>query len=346
MLDPIDYLLPRLVSDDFLFHRVEGYTGGHDAWGFRNTRKPKSADIVCIGDSMTYGISATAHDSWPAVLGRIRAASVYNISLGGYGPIQYLYLMRTKAVQLHPKIIIIGFYFGNDFLDVYNEVRFNKNWSAYGKLGDYGAKAPVFARQGAPVKFLGGIRDWLSRHSVFYALLTRTPIFDFVRKRELKSKIGYDPENLISFHDDKHNEIFNLSPSARFLDLDDPRIKSAMVITKKVMLDMRGIAEKEGFRLIVALIPTKERVYGKLLDRAGYFKKNLRLADAVYQEDAARNELAGFLKKNNIDLVNLLPELEARVDKGDLYPLTDGHPNKDGYRVIAETINYYLNSLR
>ena len=119
-----------------------------------------------------------------------------------------------------------------------------------------------------------------------------------------------------------------------------------MVITKHVMLDMRSFAEKEKFRLVVALIPTKESVYSKLLDRAGYVKKYPRLADAIHQEDTARNEIAGFLHQSSIEVVDLLPELESEVDKRDLFPLTDGHPNKNGYRVIAETVDNYLNSHR
>jgi len=341
VLDPIDYLFPQLVDDDFLFHKIEGYTGGHDAWGFRNTRTPESVDIVCIGDSMTYGISAQARDSWPAVLGKIRSTSVYNMGLGGYGPIQYLHLMRTQAVKLHPKTIIVGFYFGNDLLDVYNEVRFNEKWSGYGRLGDLDVNAPAFAFQAPPGKFLGDLRDWLSRHSVFYALLTRTSLFDFIRVREMMQR---DNGSLIMYRDDKHNENFKLGAADRFLDMSDPRIKSAMQITKQVLRDMRSLSETDGFRLILALIPTKERVYGKLLDQAGYIAKYPRLADALHQEDVARNTIVGFLHQSNIEFVDLLPELEEEVEKRDLYPLGDGHPNKDGYRVIAETLDRYLNS--
>jgi hypothetical protein len=345
VLDPIDYLLPELVKDDFLLHRIEGYSGGHDAWGYRNTRTPDSADIVCIGDSVTYGISAKASDSWPTVLGRISKKSVYQMSLGGYGPIQYLHLMRTKAVKLHPKIVIVGLYFGNDFWDVYYEVRFNKNWDMYGKLGDPDINVPAVAYQPPPGKFLGGLRNWLSNHSVFYALLSRTSIWDFVREREMMTAKAGDPSALIVYRDDKHNTIFDLSPAARE-DMNDPRIKSGMEISKQVMLDMRSLAEKEGFRLIVAFLPTKESVYAKLFNRAGYIDKYPRLADAVHQEDVARDALADFLHRANIEVVDLLPELQAEADKRDLYPRTDLHPNKDGYRVIAETINNYLESHR
>jgi len=134
VFDPVDYLNPTLVADKFLNHRIEGYTGGHDEWGFRNARRPETADIVCIGDSMTYGMTARARESWPAVLAEIRGGTVYNMGLGGYGPIQYLHLMKTLAVRLRPKTVIVGFYFGNDFFDVYNLVRFNENWSSYSEL--------------------------------------------------------------------------------------------------------------------------------------------------------------------------------------------------------------------
>ncbi|HME73429.1 MAG TPA: hypothetical protein VKM54_26740 [Myxococcota bacterium] len=99
-------------------------------------------------------------------------------------------------------------------------------------------------------------------------------------------------------------------------------------------------------RLIVALLPTKERVYGGLLDleRAGYRDRLSWLAEALDQEDTARDRLVGFLRANGIESVDLLPALEAEVEQRDLYPLVDGHPNRDGYRVIAEVINQYLDS--
>ncbi len=345
VLDPVDYLLPQVAPDDFLSYRVRGYSGGHDAWGFRNIRTPESAEIVCIGDSMTYGQAAPARDSWPAILGTISGRTVYNMGLGGYGPTQYLYLMRTKAIQLHPKTVIVGFYLGNDLSDVYIQVRFNKNWSTYGKFDGSDENVPAFDLpfQPPPGKFLGGLRLWLSRQSLLYALLTRTSVFDFFRLRERRTAMAHDPGGFFTYRDNKHNVFLNVS-HAGSLDLTDPRMQSAMEITKQLMLDMRSVAEKNAFRLIVALIPTKERVYAKLLNRAGYLDKYPRLADAVHDEDTTRDEIAGFLHQTNIETVDLLPALETAVDERDLYRLNELHPNKVGYRVIAVTINHYLNS--
>ena len=111
-----------------LDHVIKPGSGGHDAWGFRNKTVPASTNIVAIGDSQTYGASAAAKDSWPSTLQRISKLSVYNLALGGYGPVQYFHLLTTYATKLKPKIIIVGFYFGNDLLETYRIVHNNKHW--------------------------------------------------------------------------------------------------------------------------------------------------------------------------------------------------------------------------
>jgi hypothetical protein len=96
----------------------------------------------------------------------------------------------------------------------------------------------------------------------------------------------------------------------------------------------------------VALFPTKERVYAKLLERADYTTKHQKLAEALRAEAAAREAIDDFLNEHKFEVIDLLPALESEVLKRDLYPVTDAHPNKDGYRLIAETISRYLNETR
>jgi hypothetical protein len=252
--------------------------------------------------------------------------------------------MRTMAVKLHPKTIIIGFYFGNDLLDVYNVARFNSRWSQYAILGDTKIEGPAFVFPRVPRKFLGGLRDWLSKNSVLYVLITKFPIFEFIREGETTNRMADEAASLIPFHDDKHNVIFNLSARSRFLDMRDSRIQLAMEITKRVLSDMQQVSKKESIRLIVALLPTKERVYSNLLKRAGYIDKYLPLAEAIDQEDLARGEILEYLRELEIEALDLLPQLEMQVANRDLFPLTNPHPNKDGYSVIANTVNNYLNT--
>jgi hypothetical protein len=345
LLDPVDYLKPTLVADDYLNHRVVARTGGHDAWGFRNREVPSRADIVCIGDSMTYGVAARARDSWPAALAKISRESTYNMALGGYGPIQYLYLLRTRAVELHPKIAIVGLYLGNDLMDAYNMVQSHKNWSDY-KTGDFSDLPPQLILSRPTGKFLGNLRDWLSRHSVLYVLVTQLPVFNFIRERETP---GYkDSDVRIHYQDTKHNEIFYLDSRLRPLDLNDPRIKAGLEITEHAMIDMSRAAKQSAIRLIVAVIPTKERVYRDVLNQAEYLTASSGnhekevLVSAIRDEDVVRETIVSFLRQQQIEVVDPLPALSLEVAKQDLYPLTEGHPNGAGYRVIAESIASYL----
>lgn len=112
-LDPIDYLKPKTVSDQILGRRIEPNTGAHDSWGFRNKKVPKTAEIVAIGDSHTYGISAKASYSWPSILQRLTGRTIYNLSLGGYCPVEYYFFLKSKALTLSPSPVMVGLYLDN-----------------------------------------------------------------------------------------------------------------------------------------------------------------------------------------------------------------------------------------
>ncbi|NJO17855.1 MAG: hypothetical protein HC877_19625 [Thioploca sp.] len=60
ILEPVDYSRPDANKDEILGLKIDPYSGGHDAWGFRNLFVPKQVDIVAIGDSFTL-YHATRH---------------------------------------------------------------------------------------------------------------------------------------------------------------------------------------------------------------------------------------------------------------------------------------------
>ncbi len=87
----------------------------HDARGYRNREALKQADIVALGDSFTYGTGAL-ESAWVPILGNRLQEAVYNMGLPGTGPLLNLQHL-SQALDLHPKVIIFGFYFGNDLFD-------------------------------------------------------------------------------------------------------------------------------------------------------------------------------------------------------------------------------------
>jgi len=90
-----------------------------DLLGFRNRHVPVAADVVTIGDSQTVGVNATLDGNWPSALQAQlgpRASEVYNISVGGWGAVQYLYMFQ-KALRFRPRVVVVAFYTGNDPAD-------------------------------------------------------------------------------------------------------------------------------------------------------------------------------------------------------------------------------------
>ena len=90
-----------------------------DAYGFRNSWPwPKTADIVTLGDSVVFGQGVQDEQAWPAILAHSFPKSrVINLGLIGAGPQQYLRVYETFGLKLHPKLVLVGFFMGNDFWD-------------------------------------------------------------------------------------------------------------------------------------------------------------------------------------------------------------------------------------
>jgi len=171
VFDPIDYLKPRTIDDNILGLRIRPNTGAHDSWGFRNKFIPITTDIVAIGDSHTYGITATSYNSWPSVLKRLTGKNTYNLSLGGYGPVEYFYLLQNKALTLKPSLIITGLYFGNDILNAYISVYENSYWS---NLRNPKFIPDQIVSQSKPDRddFFYKLKEWLPGNSVLYRIIS------------------------------------------------------------------------------------------------------------------------------------------------------------------------------
>ena len=100
-----------------LYVTIAGYPG-EEATGWRNTTELHEADVVVIGDSMVYGYNVPTQAAWPQQLGRMLHRPVYQMAHGGWGPAEYLLTLK-EALALRPKVVIVGFYLGNDLGDAY-----------------------------------------------------------------------------------------------------------------------------------------------------------------------------------------------------------------------------------
>ena len=347
---PVNFLMPYLVTDEILGHKIAPNSGGHDAWGYRNKNVPKNVDIVAIGDSQTYGVSATADNSWPAILQKFTQKKVYNLSLGGYGPPQYYYLLKNYALNLHPDTIIIGFYFGNDFLESYKIV-YGKDYWKYlrdDKLSNKWLNDNIDINNTKEIKSLRPLRylrNLLAHHSVLYRILT---IYtgDNYKSFELKYlKKNTNDTNITILNTSPSITRTAFTPSTRLKseNLEDERIQEGIRINLKLFSEMSDVCKKSRIKFIVLLIPTKENVFAKYIKNNRDLENSYTIDKLIDYENSINIIVRSYFNNNNVTYLDSLDYLRENFEKKQLYFSDhDGHPNKNGYEVIASSVHQLL----
>jgi hypothetical protein len=107
----------RTIDNQVVTYRTDSrgfrtFDEGIDPWNHGQT------DVLFVGDSMTYGMSANI--AYPAEFSRVSHLQAINAAVPGYGTDQ-AFLMTRKAVEtygLRPTVIVYGFYWN----DVQNNV--------------------------------------------------------------------------------------------------------------------------------------------------------------------------------------------------------------------------------
>lgn len=335
VFNPMDYLAVETVPDPVLNHKIAPYASGHDGWGYRNAGVPENTDIMAIGDSMTYGIMATSAESWPVQLQTKTGKTVYNAALGGYGPLHYLHILKTRALKLSPKQVIVMLYWGNDFLDAYNLTYSNENWIKYRQINNTESVNPdLFLPREDPKPFLGAQRNWLAQHSVLYRLVTQNALLDGLRTRK---QLGLSNS---AFQVTHLGEPVVLDPVKRlkFVDIEDPRIIEALEITKRALAEFSAFCTANGTSLQVALMPVREHVYLPIIQSQLEGQKLAQMQRLTASLETIRRDMTDFLIREQINYTDLYEILGRALETQAVYPPADGHPNGIGYGVIAAAL--------
>ena len=343
-LNPSDYLGVEMVQDDVL-GAVPSATSkaGFDAWGFRNREVPKTADIVAVGDSHTFGNTAKMDESWPYVLGRLTGRYVYNMGMGGYGPNQYFHLSNSKALSLKPNVIVWGLYMGDDFQNAYSITYGLNYWADLRKLQGQNADADIWDPPVPKPGWLKKARMWLSWHSVIYQLVFHaSPGGRLQGEAQIRNAAQLYPGAATSLIVPGKNILEAFRPKSMLsrLDQDNQDIREGMRITFELIRQINEICQQEHIRFVVVVIPIKEEVFSDYLEH----NPTLPLGDVVDKllpnDRLARQKTFEFLTKSHIPYVDPLPALKRSLGD-ELYArsATDMHPSKNGYRVIGEAVS-------
>jgi hypothetical protein len=354
-----------MMSDPLLEWRLNPALPDIDNAGFRNASVAESPFLVVLGDSQTYGTGVSREEAWPQQLTALSGEPVYNMGVPAYGPVQELVLM-SRAMKFRPRGVAEAFYAGNDLYDAYHMV-YTKDQKAELRSDDTKIISAINkAEKDTPLDqtverlyqtYIGNFaspvgsshdlgpstnpaRRFLSEHSRLWGLFRAA-------KRAMTNQLWN--EQLIEarksgglwipFQKGRIRTI--LVPQYRFvaLKMEDPRIREGFHISVEAIRRMSSIAQENGVRFTVVLIPTKERAFFEAF--AGDSDGQLVTVKGLAAEEAMMSdELKSDLRLNGIPCIDVLPALRDSLRAGESpYPVTfDGHPNVHGHKIIAAAV--------
>ena len=289
-----------------------------DEHGFRNMGDwPEQVDIVAIGDSLVFGYGVDVDQAWPQLLTEKTGHSVVNLGLIGASPQHYRRIHEAFARPLSPDITVVGFFARNDFWDANKFAAWQKS-GVGGNYLEWRAFGMPTAEQYANPFYRAAFE--LRKRSYILSLL----------------KFGRDALRRDS---SRQTEIIRTASGAdMYLFEEDFRTKTVLSgprndTFKLVVEELRTIRDaalSDGSRLILLLQPAKEEVYAP---------------EGVDELPDATVALRAVLDELGIEYIDAVPTFREKAGDGPaLFFSIDGHPNAEGYAVLADLVAEYLSS--
>jgi lysophospholipase L1-like esterase len=281
-----------------------------DQKGFRNdSPSPEAADIVVVGDSMAFGYGVADDATWTHLVATQPGSyTIGNFGLIGGAPQQYLRILETEALQLNPKLVLFMLFPGNDL----NDARVFQEWLE----ADTDITYPEWRSAG------GAPGGW----NLLRRLSDGSYLMAF--QRALRSRLALRWAGAtITFGDDQR---LQLAPAvyANDAQMADPEHQVFRLVMATIE-EAQRLSQRRGSHFLVLLMPTKEEIYLPLIDKP---------APALIEK------FRPALEAQHTPYIDLTPYFQARARAADpLFFEVDGHPNADGYRLIADVVLDYLN---
>ena len=283
--------------------------------------------------------------SWPYVLAQLTGQRVYNMGMGGYGPNQYFYLLKNRALSLKPRMVICGLYMGDDFENAYSITYGLDYWASLRNLQVQKAQYEIWDTISARVSWNKSVRVWFSQHSVVYQVVFHGPLMGRLQGEfQIKNAAELYPGIATALYIPEKHILEAFRPGS--LDAArsaEPRSPGRDAHYLRIAERNEGSLRSAQIQFVVVVIPTKEQVFSEYLEHNPRLPLHDTVDELIANERVARAKTFHALTDAGIQYVDVLPALKSSLAT-QLYARTaaDMHPGKNGYRVIAEEVSREL----
>lgn len=377
-------LLPYYFSDESRLANVPGryrYRNAHadvlveiNRFGLRGPepalrKAAGTVRVLAIGDSTTWGEMLEFEDTYSEVAARILNAAggpryeFLNLSRPGAGLLQYLDYWRQAGSKLHPDVVVIGFFVGNDFYSVVNPYvavsreprRFDAVRSRLRQL----RRLVAFRLAAIHQLRLHWRREPADIFELWYGTGEARARYNPLHEENLMrqaARVGVPPqvvrERLARIPPDLLRQALRFEVEASLvaaavlhpasaresLAMSDPKVlascRAAMEVLDRLIAEIRAA----GALPVILAIPRREQVAAEYADdlRALGFDVPADAANRTLPQDY----LADYARRASVPLVDPLPALREEQLRGSepLYYPYDVHLTPAGNRVLGECL--------
>lgn len=322
------------LSDPVLFIRFKPYSICHrkavefevfahiNNLGFRGNnsidiKNSQGERILFLGDSFTFGHGVEDNATYPERVGQIlknqgNMVEILNASLEGTEMTRDYIFLRENAPQLKPKVVIVGFFLGNDITDVSELITTGQD-----NLG----LPEKIAWKDVYIDNLSGtvrLKATSSRYKI--PLLRDSHLFILLSKLFFGNPIYYSGDL------DQAGSPCLIKPACHSFD---PQI----LAIKKVFLGMKKLSQDDNFKLVVIILPWEMQLPLNLQQRSGVF-----VPTNPQQRHFLSDEFAKFFNDNNITYVDTLNAFEKYSGVDQIFYPQDRHWTPGGHEIAAEAL--------
>ncbi len=282
--------------------------------------------VVVLGDSHTDGFVENA-DSYANVLERLLPppADVMNCGQAVSSPYQQLWIYRTLYQRFQPDLLVVGYYAGNDLLDLmlqHDRIHLEQVGDQFVHAGP--TWRPDLTREQSPFKAT------LFRYSAICRAAAQLRWLQVDQQRKDRSADYYDL--LVQANDLYRGATWQGLNQAYYFKHHPHDWANASRMFEYVLTQFVEVAPRDG--MIVVVIPTRRQFHPDQFQAAEELLQ-LTPEDSACDDRACdlALELCGQLRIPAIDMRPIFRSFE-----GELYWDSDQHINVDAHRLIAEAL--------